>query len=279
MSTQTDDADGGRAKAFWMRVRPLIARYRRNPLFKGVSRFCQLWLKAYENCNGVFTSNGEEMIIRSLVGTPVETVFDVGSNFGEWSLLVHRHLPAAKVYAFELSPPTFASLVENVRRCPAVQCFNFGLSDVEAEAEIFHYPDKPGETSLLAHPFQAEAVKLKGRLRTGDTFCAENAVTRIDLLKIDVEGMESAVLRGFDRMLAGKKISVIQFEYEKLNVMTKFLLKDFYALLGGYGYVLGKVYPTYVDFRDYKFDHELAWGTNYLAVVRDRADLLARFPR
>jgi hypothetical protein len=72
---------------------------------------------------------------------------------------------------------------------------------------------------------------------------------------------------------------VIQFEYEKLNTVNKFLLKDFYALLGGCGYALGKIFPTYVDFRDYAYEHELSWGSNYLAVLKDRPDLLNRFPR
>lgn len=267
------------ARRFWLRSRPLIARHRRNPLFKGMARLSYWWLKAYENCNGEFANNGEEMVVRSLAGAPLTTVFDVGANFGDWSLMAHHHLPAARIYAFELSPPTFEQLRQNTRNCPAIHAFNFGLSDRDGETIFYHYPDKPGETSLILHPFQTGGFELKGRLHLGDAFCAEQGIQNIDLLKIDVEGVESSVLRGFDKMLAGGRISAIQFEYEKLNVINKFLLKDFYDLLGGHGYTLGKIFPAYIDFRDYDFEHELLWGSNYLAVLKSRPDLLKRFPQ
>lgn len=277
MSTKTANNDF--ARRLWMQYRPLIARHRRHPLFKGIARLSHWWLKAYENCNGTFTNNGEEMVLRSLTGAPVATIFDVGANLGNWSLLAHRFLPTARICAFELSPPTFQQLQQNTRVCHAIHAFNFGLSDREGETTFYHYPDKPGETSLMAHPFQSNGIELRGHLRMGDAFCAEQGIEKVDLLKIDVEGSESSVLRGFEKMLAGKRISVIQFEYEKLNVVSKFLLKDFYTLFGGYGYALGKIFPTYIDFRDYAFDHELLWGSNYLAVLKDRPDLLNRFPR
>ena len=269
------------ARRVWLRWRPLIARHRRNPLFKGVADLSRLWLKAYENCNGDFASNGEEMILRSLAGAPVATVFDVGANFGDWSLLAQRLLPSARIYAFELSPPTFKELEKNIHGRAAIQAFNFGLSDHAGETAFFHYPDKPGETSLIAHPFQNQTsgFELKGQLRTGDAYCAEQNIGQIDLLKIDVEGAEPSVLRGFEKMLAGGRISAIQFEYEKLNTVNKFLLKDFYELLGGHGFVIGKIFPAYVEFRDYDFEHEMLWGSNYLAVLKNRPDLLGRFPQ
>lgn len=266
------------AKTIWMKIRPGIARHRRNWLFRGVTRTSQLWLKAVENCNGDFATNGEEMVVRSLRAAGLKTVFDVGSNVGDWSLLVERHHPAAHIHAFELSPPTFEKLSANTRNSARIQRYNFGLSDAEGEAEFFHYEDKPGETSLLQIPNQTGAIKLRGSLRVGDRFCAEQGIKQIDLLKIDVEGMESAVLRGFQGMLSEYRISVVQFEYEKLNPCTKFLLKDFYDLFSGYGYRLGKIYPANVEFRDYAFEHELQWGSNFLAVLKDRTDLIERFP-
>jgi FkbM family methyltransferase len=271
--------NGTFARRLWLRCRPLIARHRRHPLFKGIARLSYWWLKAYENCSGAFASNGEEMVLRSLAGAPLATVFDVGANFGDWSLLAHRLLPAARIYAFELSPPTFEQLRQNTRDCGAIQAVNLGLSDRDGETTFYHYPDKPGETSLIAHPFQTSGFELKGQLRVGDEFCTEHGIQKIDLLKIDVEGAESFVLRGFEKMLTSGRISMIQFEYEKLNTISKFLLRDFYALLGGHGYTLGKIFPTYVDFRDYAFEHELLWGSNYLAVLKNRPDLLDRFPK
>jgi FkbM family methyltransferase len=274
-----NDLHASLARRWWIKARPFIARHRRNPLFRGFARLSWLWLKAYENCSGIFATNGEEMVLRCLSGLPMTTVFDVGANVGDWSLLAHRYLPCVRIFSFELSPPTFKQLQQNTAMCDRIVAFNFGLSDHDGETSFYHYPEKPGETSVLAHSFQSGAVELKGRLRTGDALCAEQGIVQIDLLKVDVEGAESAVLRGFDKMLASRRISVIQFEYEKLNAATKFLLQDFYALLGGYGYTIGKIFPNYVEFRDYAFEHEMLWGSNYLAVLKNRPDLLNCIPR
>lgn len=153
---------------------------------------------------------------------------------------------------------------------PPIEAQNLGLSDRKAELEFRYYPQRPGETSLLEHPFQDKVQNLTGKVMRGDDFCRRNGIDSVELLKIDVEGMESAVLRGFSGMLSEQKISVVQFEYEKLNTETKFLLKDFYELFGSVGYRIGKLLPSYIDFRDYDYFHELEWASNFVAVSEHR---------
>ena len=46
---------------------------------------------------------------------------------------------------------------------------------------------------------------------TGLDYCNINNINKIDFLKIDVEGMETRVLRGFGDIL--KNVKYIQFEY------------------------------------------------------------------
>jgi hypothetical protein len=48
----------------------------------------------------------------------------------------------------------------------------------------------------------------------------------IDLLKLDTEGAEHLVLRGFDGALARGRIAAVQFEYGRVNAVTGFLLRD-----------------------------------------------------
>lgn len=93
-------------------------------------------------------------------------------------------------------------------------------------------------------------------------------------MKIDIKGMEDRVLRGFSRLLASGAIKIIQFEYGYANVLTKFLLKDFHEYLKPYDMVIGKIYPTYVDFRDYQLVHENFLGPNFLAVHSTQKDVI-----
>ena len=94
----------------------------------------------------------------------------------------------------------------------------------------------------------------------------------MDFLKLDVEGAEHLVLQGLDESLQNGRIRFVQFEYGRVNILTHFLLRDFYQLFRGYGYAVGKIYPDYVEFRDYDLRDEDFLGPNYLACrVEDEA--------
>lgn len=55
-------------------------------MVKAVAKFSKVWLKAYENRTGNFARNGEKMLLLSLKGFGIKTIFDVGANYGQWEL-------------------------------------------------------------------------------------------------------------------------------------------------------------------------------------------------
>jgi hypothetical protein len=99
----------------------------------------------------------------------------------------------------------------------------------------------------------------------GDEFFAQEGIAEVDFLKLDVEGAEHLVLQGLGDRLREQRVRFVQFEYGRVNILTHFLLRDFYELFATYGYVVGKIYPDYVDFRDYDLSDEDFLGPNYLA--------------
>ena len=50
---------------------------------------------------------------------------------------------------------------------------------------------------------------------------------------------------------------------------------DFYEFFTQKNYVVGKIYPNYVDFKDYTLDDENFLGPNYLAVKKEYQDLIS----
>jgi methyltransferase FkbM-like protein len=90
----------------------------------------------------------------------------------------------------------------------------------------------------------------------GDEFLAREGIVEVDFLKLDVEGAEHLVLRGFDRLLRERRVRFVQFEYGRVNILTRFLLKDFHQLFAAHGYLVGKIYPDHVDIRDYDLGDE-----------------------
>ena len=67
-------------------------------------------------------------------------------------------------------------------------------------------------------------------VKKGETFLLENKIQNVDLLKIDVEGHELKVIKGFGDHI--KNVRLIQFEYGVYNITSKDLLWDFFSYLG-----------------------------------------------
>jgi len=257
-----------------MRMKACIARYRRSPVIRFCAKQCRSFTKRYENLNYDVDSNGESRVLQQLSKFSFSCLFDVGANEGDWALRASRLYPAAIVHAFEIMPQTYQVLRGKIAGCKNVIANNRGLLDEEREVDLKYFPENSTVTSVYDVPYPGEYKMVKAKVTRGDDYVAGGGIPFIDLLKIDVEGAEHLVLKGFQECLRKRKIAVIQFEYGKANILSRFLLADYYDFFRQYGYKIGKIYPTYVDFRDYDLDHEDFIGPNYLAVQEDRNDLL-----
>jgi len=67
---------------------------------------------------------------------------------------------------------------------------------------------------------------------------------------------------------------LVQFEYNTTNIVSKFMLRDAYQFFTGFGYRVGKLYPQYVEFRDYHYRQEDFCGPNMIAVRKEDDELL-----
>lgn len=137
---------------------------------------------------------------------PGQTVYDVGANKGQMSLLFARGVgPTGRVLAFEPVPAEYASLCRNLRLngLDHVQAFSRAVSDAAGRATFTYAAERPTQGKLAAvepsyvnegaDSFEVETVTLDGLLAEG--------LPAPDLVKIDVEGAAAAVLRGAARLL------------------------------------------------------------------------------
>jgi FkbM family methyltransferase len=206
----------------------------------------------------------------------MQCVFDVGANIGRWAMAVHQISPSATIHAFEIAPQTCDELRRNTSSIPSIVTNNYGLADSQGPVAIKFFYDDPELSSLLDVPYDRPSVSVPSSTLTGDIYAERHGIDRIDLLKIDTEGSELLVLKGLSRMLSGGSIDVVQFEYSRLNIVPKFLLKDFYDVLGESRYAVGKLFPDHVAFKPYELVDETFMGPNYVAVRRGRPDLIER---
>jgi FkbM family methyltransferase len=236
---------------------------------------------AYENFDYDFYKNGEFGLLKRLASgnysgsTDVPyVIFDVGANVGHWTINASEIFPTAVLHCFEAIQPTLMELKRNTQNRKNITVNEFGLLNIEDELLFKYYPESSVLSGMYDFPIEAKHEFVKGRVRIGDDYVEENDIKKIDFLKIDVEGAENLVLEGFKRSLKQKKIQMIQFEYGMANIITKFLLYDFYRFFKEYGYTLGKIYPGFVEFRDYDLQQEDFRGPNFLAVREDCSDLI-----
>jgi FkbM family methyltransferase len=139
---------------------------------------------------------------------PGDTVVDVGAHFGIYALLASKLAGArGRVVAFEPDPVSRAQLVRNLEGA--------GTANVEVRAEAVS--DTAGRARLGAEALgmgssslgdrddgvEVETVTLAG-------FCERSAIEP-DVLKIDVEGGEAAVLAGASApLLARVRAAIVE---------------------------------------------------------------------
>lgn len=157
-------------------------------------------------------------LIDALLG-PGDVYFDVGANFGQFALMAGRRVgEAGQVHAFEPSG-------EMVRQARANVELN-GLDHVVVNHVAVS--DRPGTLALKVcapgqESFNSLGTPMRGadqvaatetvRAITLDDYAAEHGIERVDLIKIDVEGAELAVVRGAARLLQLPTVSVVACEF------------------------------------------------------------------
>jgi FkbM family methyltransferase len=240
---------------------------------RAMALFCDYFLKAHKNFNDDFNENGERMVLKRLATLNPKIIFDVGANEGDWATTASTEIPGAEIHAFEIIDETFALLSKKCAQNKKIIPNNFGLFSRSGNLNMHVYDASNKFSSHMNYP-NGDNCEKACAVRTGDEYLREKKIEKIDFLKIDVEGAEIDVLKGFSEILDRGGVDVIQFEYGKVCIMTHFLLCDFYAFLESRGYALGKIYPDYVDFRAYALDDEDFLGPNYVACLRQRPDIL-----
>ncbi len=262
---------------------PLKRLYKRNThniIFKQLAGFGRSLNRAYENRNHDIYSNGETEVHKKLAEFDPTVIVDGGANVGNYSLMLAQQHPGATIYAFEPVRNTFEQLKSRVKRQPRIVPVNQGLfsQNCTKEINIFNSNEHASVYDIQGIsylPNEKQAITLV----RGDDFADEQAIEKIDFVKLDLEGAEYDALLGFENLLGKKSVRAVQFEYGYINITVKKLLIDYHTLLGDYGYVVGKIFPKVVEFRAYQFKHEDFIGPNFVAVHRDDQELIRRLEK
>ncbi len=133
------------------------------------------------------------------------TVLDIGANIGRWAIPISRKIGAkGHVHAFEPNKESFSFLKNRIRSFKNVSIHNIALSNgehKEVEFLIQKGISCPANAAIAETASQItdkenfEIVKVESK--STDTFVNANHVNSVDFIKIDVEGHELEVIKGF----------------------------------------------------------------------------------
>ncbi len=211
--------------------------------------------------------SGAEMELFRQVCEAGNVVIEVGANIGAHTVGLARLVGSqGRVMAFEPQRLTFQTLCANIalNSLTNVDCYWTALGNEECLVTVPEVdPNRPsnfgGVTLLGAQTgWRVSSITL-------DRFVA--GLPRIDLIKIDVEGMEAEVLRGGENILRKFK-PLLYVENDRLESSEELI-----RLIAGFGYRLFWHLPPLFNPNNFNGDDENCFpdviSINMLCVHRD----------
>lgn len=201
-------------------------------------------------------------------------LFDVGGNKGHYTqeLLRQYGKSIKEIHVFEPSKELVNQYL--IYSDPRIRVNNIALSSHSGTASLHKVSGNPGLNSLTKRRLDHFNVQM-GEVEeietiTLDDYVADNNISRIELLKIDVEGHELDVLNGAVKSLEANLIGSIQFEFGGANIDTRVFFQDFwYLLVEKFGFEMYRITPVGINrVNGYSEVDEIFITTNYLAIKK-----------
>jgi FkbM family methyltransferase len=223
--------------------------------------------------------NGEIWFLKKISSNRINVIFDVGANKGDYINAVLKNFSNSEIHAFEILPHNF-SYLENLKYPKNVIRNDFGLSESDGELVIWYNSDTSCDDMATSYPnpnlnwhqnyYNTSAIC---KVKSGFNYVNDRCIDKIDLLKIDVEGHELKVIKGFGTAI--QKVRIIQFEFGIFNIVSHDLLSDFFNYLEFNNFIIGRLYPSGIFFFRYDFSRESFNGGNYIAINRADDELIS----
>lgn len=202
----------------------------------------------------LFKSDAYRMMTR-LIDPDAPAVFiDVGANIGQGCRRICDEFFRARVFAFEPAPATAAQLRDHTGDLSGVTVIESAVGDTTGTLDLHVAANNlmssalpPSDLGSVYHGAEIKPIRtVRVPTTTLDDFVARRALARVDMVKIDVQGLECAVLAGARALLTRGDVLAVNCEAQLLAEYTgasTFTQID--AMLRGYGYALHQIHECW----------------------------------
>ena len=166
------------------------------------------------------------------IADKLETVWDVGAYYGQYSLMLAKQNPKLKVLAFEPNPETRKRFEEQIKlnHLANIEVVPLAVSNQAGRLEFYNIKHNPSNSSLSTkRSSNAEVILVD--VKSLDEVAHERSVSKIDLIKIDVEHHELNVLQGMKSILHNARPLIV------MEILTAFPSKEAEDILVPANYV------------------------------------------
>lgn len=162
-------------------------------------------------------------------------IFDIGANTGIYSLIGKSVNPSSQVFAFEPVARVYDKLKANIELNKYdIVSSDVAISDKDGTAIFYDLPTEHVYSVTINKNLNApgiQTIETKVQTLTLNTFIRQHQISRIDLMKIDVETHEPEVLAGFSDYLLQFKPSML------IEILNDEVGKRVSELVKGVGYL------------------------------------------
>lgn len=184
----------------------------------------RLGIVAFKRSSRVYVPENESYrIISGLAGRADPVVIDGGAHLGDMVENFGALLPGAEFHCFEPDPSLGRELERRFAGNPRVHVVQAALGDVSEKANFNINLSRPTSSLLpaseslqpdLKHLCQlAEQVEVD--VTTIDEYCRLNAIGRVDVIKLDLQGYDYLALKGAIATLEKAKVILVEVLFQE----------------------------------------------------------------
>ena len=192
------------------------------------------------------SSNGEFNVLENIVKmTKDDIVFvDGGANIGKHSMyflkLCEKYNKKHSLLCIEPFPSTREVLLKNMKGRD-VKLLPIALGEKNDTVKFYHDQGSvSGANSTIRH-YYLNSGYIEIQQKNLDTVVIDEGISKIDFLKLDIEGAEVKALSGAKELLKEGKIKYIQLEYNQTWIKGGGSIEKVLDLCDMYGYQLFRI--------------------------------------
>jgi len=182
--------------------------------------------------NGTYEAGSIDVIRRAL--RPGDVFIDAGANIGLMSLAAAQIVgPGGQVHAFEPVPEVHAILEANaaLNGYRQIRAHRRALGAGPETRTIYEQAGINKGSASLVEPSQGTSASHAVAVTSVDAFVREAGISRVRMLKADVEGWEFELLQGARAVLSAATAPALCIEYSRSYSPRSGQLMDVYEFL------------------------------------------------